>query len=103
MLSKRSRGLSRRLLQFKLQDPEPLLYHSEPIIADGELVGYLTSGAYGHTLGGAVGLGYVSCRRGETAEALLSRRYEIEVAGRTVPAIASLKPMYDPSGARTRA
>jgi len=103
VLSKRSNGLSRRLLQFKLQDPEPLLYHSEPIIADGELVGYLTSGAYGHTLGGAVGLGYVSCRRGETAEALLSRRYEIEVAGRTVPAIASLKPMYDPSGARTRA
>ncbi len=44
---------------FTLDDPEPLLYHDEPIWRDGALVGRITSGAYGHTIGRAIGLGYV--------------------------------------------
>ena len=60
-------GLTRRLLQFRLSDPEPLLFHGEPILRDGRIVGHLTSGNYGHALGGAVGLGYVPCE--ETGEA----------------------------------
>jgi 4-methylaminobutanoate oxidase (formaldehyde-forming) len=102
VLDRKRDGLSRRLVQFKLQDAEPLLYHTEAIIADGAIVGHLTSGAFGHTLGAAIGLGYVPCRRDETAESLLSRHFEIEVAGRPVPAVASLRPMYDPSGDRIR-
>ena len=102
VLGKRASGLSRRLLQFKLTDPEPLLYHTEPVLRDGKVVGFLTSGAYGHTLGAAVGLGYVPCRPGEPMQDLLGSRYEIEVAGVRVPAIASLKPLYDPAGARVR-
>jgi glycine cleavage system aminomethyltransferase T len=38
-----------------------MLYHNEPILRDGRIVGYLTSGGYGHALGGAIGLGYVPC------------------------------------------
>ena len=53
------RPLKKRLVQFLLQDPEVMLYHHEPNLRDGELVGHLTSGNYGHTLGGSVGLGYV--------------------------------------------
>jgi 4-methylaminobutanoate oxidase (formaldehyde-forming) len=102
VLAKKRQGMMRRLVQFKLHDPEPLLYHSEPILADGATVGYLTSGGFGHSLGAAIGLGYVPCREGESAGDLLSRRFEIEVAGRAVPASASLKPMYDPSGHRVR-
>ncbi|RMD49582.1 MAG: aminomethyl transferase family protein, partial [Alphaproteobacteria bacterium] len=98
---RKEEGLSRRLVQFRLTDPEPLLYHNEPIIRDGEIVGYLTSGNYGHWLGAAIGLGYVPCR-GESAEELLASRYEIDVAGVRVPAEASLRPMYDPKGERMR-
>ncbi|MEO1276229.1 MAG: glycine cleavage T C-terminal barrel domain-containing protein, partial [Pseudomonadota bacterium] len=83
-------------------DPEPLLYHNEPILRDGEVVGYLSSGAYGHHLGGAIGLGYVPAA-GETADQVLASRYEIEVAGTRVAAEASLKPMYDPKSERMRA
>ena len=101
VLRRREEGLARRMLQFRLTDPEPLLYHAEPILRDGEVVGHLTSGGYGHALGGAVGLGYVPCE-GESAESLLASRYEIEVAGARVPATASLKPLYDPTGARMR-
>ena len=102
VLAKRETGLSRRLLQFKLSDPQPLLYHTEPILVDGKVVSYLTSGAYGHTLGGAMGLGYVPCQPGATPEAILAQTFEIEVAGVRVPAQASLQPMYDPTGARIR-
>jgi glycine cleavage system aminomethyltransferase T len=70
---------------------------------DGKVSGYLTSGAYGHTLGAAVGLGYVPCASDDSPEAVLSRRYEIEVAGERVAAIASLRPLYDPGGVRIRA
>ena len=102
VLRKREAGLERRLVQFRLTDPEPLLYHNEPILRDGEVAGYLSSGGYGHFLGGAIGLGYVPCP-GESPEELLASSYQIEVAGTLVPAEASLKPMHDPKSERVRA
>ena len=102
VLRKRDEGLAARLLQFRLTDPEPLLYHNEPVLRDGEVVGYLSSGNYGHTLGGAIGLGYVPCA-GETAAQVLESSYQIEVAGTLVSAEASLKPMYDPKSERVKA
>ncbi|MEO0820996.1 MAG: FAD-dependent oxidoreductase [Pseudomonadota bacterium] len=101
VLRKKEAGLSRRLLQFRLEDPEAMLYHNEPLLRDGEVVSYLTSGNYGHFLGGAIGLGYVP-RRGESAEEMLASRFEIDVAGRRIAAEASLKPMYDPKSERVR-
>ena len=102
VLRKKDAGLEKRLMQFKLTDPEPLLYHNEPILRDGEIIGYVSSGAYGHHLGGAMGMGYVPCTS-ETADQLLASRYEIDVAGTRVKAEASLKPMYDPTAARVKA
>ncbi|WP_102109187.1 GcvT family protein [Oceaniglobus roseus] len=101
VLRKRDAGLARRLVQFRLKDPEPLLYHNEPILRDGAVVGHLTSGAYGHSVGVALGLGYVPCA-GESAEALLASGWEIDVAGVRVKAEASLRPAYDPEGDRMR-
>ena len=102
VLRKRDEGLENRLLQFKLTEPEPLLYHNEPVLRDGEIVGYLSSGAYGHHLGAAMGLGYVPCK-GETAAEVLASTFEIDVAGTRVAAEASLKPMYDPKSERVKA
>lgn len=102
VLRKRDTGLTRRLLQFKLTDPRPLLYHTEPILKDGQVAGYLTSGGYGHTLGAAIGLGYVACAADEPVQELLAARYAIEVAGARCAATASLRPMVDPAGARLR-
>jgi len=102
VLAKRETGLERRLVQFRLLDPEPLLYHNEPILRDGAVVGYLSSGNYGHSLGGAIGMGYVPCA-GQSAGDLLASRFEIEVAGRIFEAQASLRPLYDPKAARPKA
>ncbi|NYJ12799.1 4-methylaminobutanoate oxidase (formaldehyde-forming) [Rhizobium leguminosarum] len=101
VLRKQETGVDRRLVQFKLTDPEPLLFHNEVIVRDGEIVGTITSGNYGHFLGGAIGLGYVPCE-GESAAEVLGSFYEIEIAGTRVRAEPSLAPMYDPNAARVR-
>jgi 4-methylaminobutanoate oxidase (formaldehyde-forming) len=101
VIARKETGPQSRLLQFRLTDPEPLLYHNEPVVRDGEIVGYLSSGNYGHTLGGAVGLGYVPCA-GETAADVLASTYEIDVMGTRVRAEVSLKPMYDPKSERVK-
>jgi len=101
VLRKREAGLEKRLVQFKLTDPEPLLYHNEPIVRDGETVGYLSSGGYGHHLGAAIGMGYVPCK-GESVAELLASNFEIDVMGTQVKAEAQLKPLYDPKSERVK-
>ena len=101
VLRKQDKGLSRRLVQFRLTDPEPLLFHNEAVVRDGRIVGTVTSGNYGHHLGGAIGLGYVPCM-GESEADVLTSAYEIEIAGTRVKAEASLAPMYDPKAERVR-
>jgi 4-methylaminobutanoate oxidase (formaldehyde-forming) len=102
LLAARSQPRRRRLVQFLLADPEPMLYHNEPILLDGKRVGLITSGMYAHTLGAAAGLGYVADERGVTEQLIASGRFEILIGNRTVPARASLRPLYDPAGARPR-
>jgi 4-methylaminobutanoate oxidase (formaldehyde-forming) len=93
---------ARRLVQFRLEDPGPLLHHDEPIVMDGRRIGLLTSGSFGHSLGTAIGMGYVRHPDGVGADLLRSARFEIEIAGERYPAEASLRPFFDPSGARMR-
>jgi glycine cleavage system aminomethyltransferase T/glycine/D-amino acid oxidase-like deaminating enzyme len=102
VLHKRSTDVKRHLLQFVLSEPQPLLYGNEAIVRDGNVVGYLTSGGYGHHVGAAVGLGYVVHTPGESVASVLSSAYAIEVAGERVAARASVKPVYDPAGQRMR-
>jgi 4-methylaminobutanoate oxidase (formaldehyde-forming) len=101
VLRKRDAGLNRRLVQFRLKDAEPLLFHNEAVVRDGTIVGTVTSGNYGHFLGGAIGMGYVPCQ-GESEADVLASAYEIEIAGERFAAEASLKPMYDPRAERVR-
>ena len=108
VIKKKEEGLKTRMFQFRLEDSAPLLYHNEAILRDGEVVGYLTSGNYGHHLGGAIGMGYIPCREAkgggsEDAESQLASKYEIDVAGELVKAEVSLTPLYDPSAKRMKA
>ena len=103
VLDKKASGLSNRMIQLQLKDPEPLLYHNEPLVRDGQIVGFLTSGNYGHHLGGAIGMGYVPIEPGEKMSETLSSTFEVEVAGQRHEAIASFKPLYDPKSERVKA
>ena len=102
LLAQQEQGVSRLLVQLKLNDPEPLIYHNEPIWRGDEIVGHITSGAFGHSLGGTVGLGYVTAEPGAPAESVLGDTYEVEVACERFSADVSLRPLYDPENAKIR-
>ena len=101
VLRKQEAGLARRMVQFLVREPGAMIYHNEAIVRDGVIVGPVTSGNYGHALGGAVAMGYVPCV-GQSEADVLGSRYEIEIAGRRYAAEASLAPMYDPKSERVR-
>jgi 4-methylaminobutanoate oxidase (formaldehyde-forming) len=92
----------RRLLQFLLKDPGPLLRSQEPILCDGTYCGYIRAGAFGHTLGASVGLGSIELDEPITPEVLSRRAFEIEVNDQRFAAVASIAPMYDPKSERIR-
>ncbi|RQR51598.1 FAD-dependent oxidoreductase [Burkholderia sp. Bp9140] len=94
--------LTRRMVQFQLEDPSKLLYHEEPIWCNGSIVGSITSGMYGHRIDASLGMGYVYNADGVTADWLAQNRFEIEVAWEKVPAKASLASFYDPKNERIK-
>ncbi|MBS0237843.1 MAG: FAD-dependent oxidoreductase [Proteobacteria bacterium] len=104
LLKQRESGpLKRRLVQIQLEGADaPLLYHEEPIWRDGEVIGSVTSGGYGHRIGASLGMGYVRREVGVTAEWLAAAPLEVEVAWKRYPARAQLGPWYDPKGERIK-
>lgn len=94
--------LAKRLVMFKLRDSEPVLFHEELIRRDGDIVGYISSGAYGFTLGASVGMGYVNHADGVTKEFVERGDWEIEIACERYPADASLRAFFDPAGERVK-
>ncbi|MFC4353403.1 FAD-dependent oxidoreductase [Fodinicurvata halophila] len=104
LLKQKQAGVGRRLVQFRLADPAPLLYHDEPVWLDGQRVGHLTSGAYGHEIGTALGMGYVTLPGGRAPRAadLEGADFELEIGRQHCRARASLKPFFDPKRERIR-
>jgi 4-methylaminobutanoate oxidase (formaldehyde-forming) len=96
------RPLDRRLCQVLLEDPEPIMFHAEVVYRGDVPVGYIRAASYGHTLGGAVGLAMVEAGEPVTSAYLEEGAWSVDIAGRRVPARASLRPLYDPTAARVR-
>ena len=104
VLRKKAEGpLKRRILQVLVKDPEPLMFHAEPIWRNGKAVGYVRAASYGHTVCGAVGLAMI-----EGGAEVVDQKYldagtwEVEIAGKRYPAMASIKPLYDPEAKRIK-
>lgn len=95
--------LTRRIVQILVKDPEPLLYHAEIVRRNGKAVGYIRAASYGFTVGGAVGLAMVEAGEPVTGKWLEEGTWEVEIAGKNFPAIASMKPLYDPANERVKA
>ena len=96
--------LKRRLAQVLVKDADPLLFHAEVITRDGKNAGYVRSGSYCWTLGGAVGLFMIETGDGEVVDQgyIDSAKWEITIANKTYPAEVSLKPMYDPTNKKIK-
>jgi 4-methylaminobutanoate oxidase (formaldehyde-forming) len=100
LLTQLDEGIKRRLAVFVLDDPEPILLGDEPIYRDGEQAGVVTSGEYGHTIGTAIGLGYVESEDGVTPAYIRAGTYEIEIATERFAAKVRMTAPYDPKGLR---
>ena len=95
--------LPKRLVNVLLESPDHDLHGIEPLFWDGEPVGIVRSGAFGHSLGAACGIAEVSRDTGFTAADLAAGAFEIDIAGTRVPARVSLKPFFDPDRSRVLA
>lgn len=102
MRQKEGGPLTKRLVMFKLKDPEPVLFHDEIIRLNSDIVGYISSGAYSFTLGTSVGMGYVNHPDGITKDLVENGDWVIEIACERHPAEASLRAFFDPSGERVK-
>jgi 4-methylaminobutanoate oxidase (formaldehyde-forming) len=92
-----------RMVQVLVGDPEPLLYGDEQLYRDGRHVGEVRNGAYGHTLGGAIGLGMIELEEDIPDDFLGSGSWEADIVGKRYPVSISVQPMYDPKRERIKA
>jgi 4-methylaminobutanoate oxidase (formaldehyde-forming) len=103
VLAQKERGpLRRRLVQVLLKDPAPLLFHAEVVHRNGRPAGYIRSASYGFTLGGAVGLAMIDADEPIDQAYLNAGEWTVQIGTAVYPAVASLRPMYDPMNERIR-
>jgi len=103
VLAQKGNGpLRRRLVQVLLTDPKPLLFHAEVVSRNGRPAGYLRSASYGFTLGGAVGLAMIDADEPIDQKYLDAGNWTVQVGDAVYPAVASLRPLYDPASKRVQ-
>lgn len=104
LLAQRDQPRSKRLIQFRLDDPDRLMYHDEPIYRNGELVGRTSSGMWSYAENAALAMGYLVRDDGGPVDQtwLDGGSFEIEVATVRIPATTSIRSFYDPRNERVR-
>ncbi len=86
-----------RLSTFAVEATDADAIGDEPIWRNGKVVGWVTSGGYGHCVGKSLAMGYI-----EKADAEATEGFEIEIIGERRPAVRLAAPAYDPTGAIMR-
>lgn len=103
VLSQKAAGpLKKRLVQILVKDPEPMMFHAEIVRRNGTPISYIRAASYGHTLGGAVGLAMVEASEPIDQKWIDAGTWEVEIANQVYPAVASLRPLYDPDNKKVK-
>lgn len=96
-------AVGRRVVSLVIDAPHTNLWGNELILRDGAPAGFVTSAAFGHTLGRPVALGQVSNSAGAADNRWIeSGRWEVDLAGQRLSAKVSVRAPYDPAGLRVR-
>ncbi|MGY1782944.1 GcvT family protein [Geodermatophilus sp. SYSU D01036] len=88
--------VTRRLSCLTVDDGRSVVLGHEPVLVDGAPAGYVTSAAFGHTVGRPIAYAWLP------ASATVGTRVEIEYFGRRVPATVAAEPLVDPEMTRIR-
>lgn len=89
--------MARRLVCLLLDDPRAVVMGKEPVYVDGAPAGYVTSAAYGYSIGASIAYAWLP-----RAAADPGRRVEVEYFGERLPATVTQEPLFDPKMARIR-
>ncbi|NVB77942.1 MAG: GcvT family protein [Kofleriaceae bacterium] len=104
VLAQKAKGpLTKRLVQILVKDPDAMMFHAEIVRRDGKPVGYIRAASYGHSLGGAVGLAMIDNHEPIDQKWIDAGTWEVEIANQLYPAVASLKPLFDPENKKVKA
>jgi dimethylglycine dehydrogenase len=90
-------GGVRRMVTFVVDAADADAIGDEPVWHDGKVVGWITSGGYGHCVGKSIAIGYVPKDLAQAASG-----FEIEILGDRRAAGLAPQPLYDPAGSRMR-
>jgi 4-methylaminobutanoate oxidase (formaldehyde-forming) len=96
LLKKRDTPAPTKLACLVLDDPRSVALGSEPVRIAGEVVGRVTSGGYGYTVGRSIAYAYVP------STASVGTPVEVEIFGTWVAGQIAQEPLYDPTGIRVR-
>ncbi len=96
LLKRRESPANTKLACLVLDDPRHVVLGSEPVRIGGQVVGRVTSGGYGYTVGSSIAYAYMPS--GCTAETPV----EVDIFGKWVRGHIASEPLYDPTGARVR-
>ncbi|GAB3626576.1 FAD-dependent oxidoreductase [Pandoraea terrae] len=104
VLRAKTEGVARRMTVITVDGAaDRMLWGGEAILRDGKPVGFVTSAAFGHTLGCPVALGYVGHPDGSADAAYVqSGRYQVDLAGDLLDVSVHLRSPYDPAGERVK-
>ncbi|HET7479960.1 MAG TPA: glycine cleavage T C-terminal barrel domain-containing protein, partial [Rubrobacteraceae bacterium] len=91
LIRRREDGLRRKLSCLVLEDPNVVVVGNEPVYSGGEPVGYVTSAAYGYSIGKSIAYGWLPPELSR-----VGTRVEVEYFGERHGATVSAEPLFDP-------
>ncbi|RCG17408.1 FAD-dependent oxidoreductase [Sphaerisporangium album] len=97
-LEERRESVGRRLTCLTTDDPTGVVMGKEPVFDGDACVGYVTSAAYGYTIGKAIAYAWLPARL-----AVPGQTVHIGYFDRRVPAVVAEEPLFDPAMKRLRA
>ena len=87
---------TKRLRCLVLEDPRSVALGNEPVRVDGEIVGRVTTGGYGYTVGRSIAYAYLPPGHD------VGTAVEVDIFGRWVAGEVAAEPLFDPRGERVR-
>ena len=102
LLAQKEQPRAKRLIQFRIEDPELISYHDDPIFRDGVYVGRTTGGMWSHTQDRCLSMAYLNNPSGVDQSWLDSGDWQIEIGTRRRAVTPSIKSFYDSANQRVR-
>jgi 4-methylaminobutanoate oxidase (formaldehyde-forming) len=92
-----TREVDKRLVCLVLDDPRSVALGNEPVALDGAVIGRVTSGGFGYTVGASIAYAYLPAEHAEPGTEVA-----VEVFGEWIDGEVRGEPLFDPDGARVR-